>query len=82
MNTEINEKLKTLPDKSGVYIMKSALGEIIYVGKAKNLKNRVRSYFKSYNHPPKVSSMIANVDTFEYIITDSELEKEIFSKTW
>lgn len=74
MNTEINEKLKTLPDKSGVYIMKSASGEIIYVGKAKNLKNRVRSYFKSYNHPPKVSSMIANVETFEYIITDSELE--------
>ncbi len=74
MNSEINEKLKTLPDKSGVYIMKSASGEIIYVGKAKNLKNRVRSYFKSHNHPPKVSSMIANVDSFEYIMTDSELE--------
>lgn len=74
MNNEINEKLKTLPDKSGVYIMKSADGEIIYVGKAKNLKNRVRSYFKSHNHPPKVSSMLANVESFEYIITDSELE--------
>ena len=74
MNNEINEKLKTLPDKSGVYIMRTADGEIIYVGKAKNLKNRVRSYFKSHNHPPKVASMVSNVDRFEYIITDSELE--------
>lgn len=74
MNNEINEKLKTLPDKSGVYIMRNADGEIIYVGKAKNLKNRVRSYFKSHNHPPKVASMVKNVDIFEYIITDSELE--------
>jgi len=74
VNSEINEKLKTLPDKSGVYIMRNADGEIIYVGKAKNLKNRVRSYFKSHNHPPKVASMVSNVDSFEYIITDSELE--------
>lgn len=74
MNNEINEKLKTLPDKSGVYIMRNSEGQIIYVGKAKNLKNRVRSYFKSHNHPPKVASMVANVDIFEYIITDSELE--------
>lgn len=74
MNNEINEKLKTLPDKSGVYIMRNSDGEIIYVGKAKNLKNRVRSYFKSHNHSPKVSSMVSNVDSFEYIITDSELE--------
>ncbi len=74
MNNEINEKLKTLPDKSGVYIMKNSDDEIIYVGKAKNLKNRVRSYFKSHQHPPKVSSMLTNVCDFEYIITDSELE--------
>ena len=74
MNNEINEKLKTLPDKSGVYIMRNSRNEVIYVGKAKNLKNRVRSYFKSHNHPPKVSSMVTNVETFEYIITDSELE--------
>lgn len=74
MNNEINEKLKTLPEKSGVYIMRNAEGGIIYVGKAKNLKNRVRSYFKSKNHAPKVESMVNSVDTFEYIITDSELE--------
>lgn len=74
MNVEIEAKLKTLPDKSGVYIMHNKSDDIIYVGKAKNLKNRVRSYFKSHKHPPKVASMVANVEYFEYIITDSELE--------
>jgi len=74
VNNEVNEKLKTLPDKSGVYIMRNSAEEIIYVGKAKNLKNRVRSYFKSHNHPPKVAAMVDNVESFEYIITDSELE--------
>ncbi len=70
----IEAKLRTLPDKSGVYIMKDEAGAIIYVGKAKVLKNRVRSYFKNHNHPPKVAAMVSNVDTFEYIITDSEIE--------
>ena len=74
MNERIEQKLKTLPDKSGVYIMKNNLDEVIYVGKAKVLKNRVRSYFKSHNHPPKVSAMISNIEDFEYIITDSETE--------
>lgn len=70
----INEKLTTLPDKSGVYIMRNAEGEIIYVGKAKVLKNRVRQYFKNHNHPPKVRKMVENIADFEYIITDSEKE--------
>lgn len=74
MNARIEEKLKTLPLDSGVYIMKNSDGDIIYVGKAKVLKNRVRSYFKSKNHPPKVAAMVSNVDDFEYIITDSEME--------
>jgi len=74
MNERIEQKLKTLPESSGVYIMKNSDGEIIYVGKAKILKNRVRSYFKSYNHAPKVAAMVSNVDDFEYIITDSEME--------
>lgn len=74
MNGRIEAKLKTLPEKSGVYIMKNSDGNIIYVGKAKILKNRVRSYFKSHNHPPKVAAMVSNVDDFEYIITDSEME--------
>lgn len=74
MNDTIEQKLKTLPDRSGVYIMKNDLGQVIYVGKAKILKNRVRSYFKSHNHPPKVAAMVANAADFEYIITDSETE--------
>lgn len=72
--SEIEEKLKTLPDKPGVYIMHGANDEIIYVGKAKILKNRVRQYFKNHNHPPKVQAMVENVKYFEYIIADSELE--------
>ncbi|MBE7050594.1 MAG: excinuclease ABC subunit UvrC [Ruminococcaceae bacterium] len=71
---EIEEKLKTLPDKSGVYIMKNSDGEIIYVGKAKILKNRVRQYFKTKNHTLKVARMVENIADFEYIITDSENE--------
>ncbi|MBZ4662464.1 MAG: uvrC [Caloramator sp.] len=68
------ERLKNLPEQPGVYIMKNELGEIIYVGKAINLKNRVRQYFKGSNHPPKVRVMVSNISDFEYIITNSELE--------
>ncbi|WP_411169116.1 excinuclease ABC subunit UvrC [Clostridium sp. MB05] len=67
--------LKNLPDKPGVYIMKNSLGEIIYVGKAKVLKNRVKSYFQnSKNHSEKVKVMVKNISEFEYIVTDSEME--------
>ncbi len=67
--------LKSLPQDPGVYIMKDKTGKIIYVGKAKILKNRVRQYFQNTSkHPPKVAAMVSKVDTFEYIITDSELE--------
>jgi excinuclease ABC subunit C len=68
-------QLKVLPDKPGVYLMKNALGEIIYVGKAKILKNRVRQYFQnSKNHSEKVRAMVKNISEFEYIVTDSEME--------
>ncbi|MGG7060043.1 excinuclease ABC subunit UvrC [Clostridium tertium] len=67
--------LKNLPEKPGVYIMKNSLGEVIYVGKAKVLKNRVRSYFQnSKNHSEKVKVMVKNISEFEYIVTDSEME--------
>ena len=67
--------IKNLPDKPGVYIMKNSLGEIIYVGKAKILKNRVKSYFKSNkSHSEKVRVMVKNIAEFEYIVTDSEME--------
>lgn len=71
---DLEEKLRTLPEKPGVYIMHGKNDEIIYVGKAKVLKNRVRQYFKNHNHPPKVRAMVENVKYFEYIISDSELE--------
>lgn len=68
-------QLKVLPDKPGVYLMKNALGEIIYVGKAKVLKNRVRQYFQnSKNHSEKVKAMVKHIAEFEYIVTDSEME--------
>ncbi|MDT8716094.1 excinuclease ABC subunit UvrC [Clostridium sp. 19966] len=68
-------QLKMLPDKPGVYIMKNSLGEVIYVGKAKILKNRVRQYFQnSSNHTSKVKAMVKNIAEFEYIVTDSERE--------
>ena len=67
--------LKNLPDKPGVYMMKNSLGEVIYVGKAKVLKNRVKSYFQnSKNHSEKVRVMVKNIAEFEYIVTDSEME--------
>ena len=67
--------LKNLPDKPGVYLMKNSLGEVSYVGKAKILKNRVKSYFQnSKNHSEKVRVMVKNISEFEYIVTDSEME--------
>lgn len=69
------EKLKNLPNNPGVYLMKNSVEEIIYVGKAKNLRNRVRSYFQSSrNHSPKVKALVDNIADLEYIVTDSEVE--------
>lgn len=72
---DIEEELKKLPAKPGVYIMRNKNDAIIYVGKAVILKNRVRQYFQSSrNHTEKIRQMVSNIDHFEYIITDSELE--------
>jgi len=72
---DIQEHLKKLPAEPGVYLMKDKYDNIIYVGKAISLKNRVRQYFQSSkNHSSKVVSMVKNIAKFEYIITDSELE--------
>lgn len=71
----IEEELKKLPAKPGVYLMHDAKDAIIYVGKAISLKNRVRQYFQpSRNVSPKIEKMISQIDHFEYIITDSEVE--------
>lgn len=71
----IQDELKKLPDKPGVYIMKNERGQVIYVGKAISLKKRVRQYFQSSkNKAPKVIAMVENISEFEYIITDTEVE--------
>jgi len=74
MNTIIEDKLKLLPDSPGVYRMYNALGEIIYVGKAVNLKNRVRQYFQNTAKPPKVAAMVQNIADFEFTMTATEAE--------
>lgn len=75
MNTKIQEKLKLLPDKPGVYKMFNAQGELIYVGKAVNLKNRVRQYFQSQkNHTAKVRAMVSNICDFDFVIVTNETE--------
>lgn len=72
---ELRKKAMSLPLLPGVYIMKNAENEIIYIGKAKALKNRVSQYFGSQNgHTVKVRKMVENVDGFDYIVTDSEFE--------
>lgn len=71
----LRKKAMSLPLLPGVYIMKNADGKIIYIGKAKALKNRVSQYFGSQNrHPVKVRKMVENVDRFDYIVTGSEFE--------
>ncbi|MCL6443247.1 MAG: excinuclease ABC subunit UvrC [Alicyclobacillus sp.] len=69
----IRDKLQLLPAKPGVYLMKDERGSVIYVGKAKVLKNRVRSYFTG-SHDRKTQAMVANVRDFEYIVTDTVVE--------
>ena len=72
---DIKEELKKLPQKPGVYIMKDSKDDIIYVGKAINLRNRVRQYFQnSANQTAKTKSMVPHIKEFEYIVTDSEME--------
>ncbi len=75
MEFHLEEELKKLPARPGVYLMHDKTDEIIYVGKAISLKNRVRQYFqKSRNVTPKIERMIQKIAWFEYIVTDSELE--------
>lgn len=71
----LKEKVHKLPMQPGVYIMKDKNNTVIYVGKAKKLKNRVSSYFRAIDHHlPKVYKMVQNVVDFDYIVTDSEFE--------
>ncbi len=72
-SAHIEHKLSLLPDLPGSYQMKDINGKIIYVGKAKNLKNRVRSYFKS-SHDGKVAAMVSQVADFDFIVTSTDKE--------
>ena len=75
ISENIKDALKQLPDSPGVYIHKDSLGNVIYVGKAVSLRNRVRQYFQSSrNMEPKVRSMVSQISEFEYITVDSEME--------
>lgn len=75
MTPLVRERLKTLPDRPGCYLMRDRQGVIIYVGKAKNLKNRVRSYFRpGAKHAPKVRSMVDTVWDFEFMTVRNEAE--------
>jgi excinuclease ABC subunit C len=73
--TDFSERLKATPTKPGVYIMRGNSGQILYVGKASKLRNRLRSYFvKKANHTPKIREMVTRVADFEYIVAESEQE--------
>jgi len=70
----INSQIKLLPKMPGVYLMFDQINEIIYIGKAKNLKNRVKSYFQKKLETPKLRIMVPKIQRFEFIVTDSEVE--------
>ncbi len=74
----IAEKLKHIPDKSGVYFMKNSKDEIIYIGKAKSLKKRVSSYFTKTNKDAKTTALVEHIRDIEYILTENEVEALIF----
>ena len=74
MNELLKEKLKTLPAKPGVYFHKNSVGEIIYVGKAAVLKNRVRSYFQKTEKDPKTAALVAEINDTEWIVVDTEID--------
>ena len=73
MNLTLQKKLELLPDNPGCYLYKDNIGEIIYVGKAKNLKNRVKSYF-TWTHNKKTQTLVSKIEDLEYIIVNSEKE--------
>jgi len=72
---DLKERVRSLPACPGVYLMKDSAGRVLYVGKSKNLKSRVSSYFQaSKSHPPKVLKLVKHLKSFDYIITDTEFE--------
>ena len=80
MEDMIKSKLAVLPTNPGCYLMKDRQGEIIYVGKAKNLRNRVRSYFTG-SHDEKTTRLVAEIRDFEFIVTSTEIESLLLELT-
>jgi excinuclease ABC subunit C len=78
---EIEEKLKEIPTSPGVYLHKDAAGKVIYVGKAKNLRSRVRSYFRARPFDRKTDALVGNISDLEFIVTDNEAEALILEAT-
>ena len=76
---DIKEELKKIPNKPGVYIMRDRDNNVLYVGKAVILKNRVKQYFQKNDHIERINQMISKIDHFEYIVTDSEFEALVLS---
>ncbi len=74
MNTDLNNKLKTLPARPGVYQFKNDKDKVIYVGKARNLRSRVRSYFHSSATNAKTIALVKKIKDVELVVTDSEIE--------
>ena len=74
IKAELTAQVALLPDKPGVYLMRDQIGKIIYVGKAVNLKNRVRSYFQQRGLSPKTEALVARIVSFETIVTATEME--------
>ncbi|MGI6034225.1 MAG: excinuclease ABC subunit UvrC [Limnochordia bacterium] len=71
---DLTDKLQSLPERPGVYLMEDDAGDIIYVGKARSLKDRVRSYFSGTPSSPKVRALVSHIADLDYIVTDSEVE--------
>ena len=78
----VREKLKLLPDRPGVYLMMDADGAVIYVGKARVLKNRVRQYFHSSSKPVKVQAMVDCIADFAYVVTPTEVDALALENTY
>src|SRR5678809_926138 len=70
----VEEKLKEVPTSPGVYLHKDAAGKVIYVGKAKNLRSRVRSYFRARPFDRKTDALVGQIADLEFIVTDNEVE--------
>ncbi len=77
----LKDKIKSLPKNPGVYLMKNVRGSIIYVGKAKNLKNRVTSYFSNSEQQPKTKALVKEISDFELMLTQNEIEAFLLERT-